>query len=242
MIEFLVYRVWARPGTFSARSEPWTLATGEAPAAEEALRLAANGFRLAVGRGSDRSALQRFLESIEDRKVAEDRTTPDDRRALEIELGAGPAVSTLFFYAPDGSLSGRDFDSPKGILRLNYELHALNLREMVLRAVPEIEEPPGPVKWVIGDDGTAREVPQERRMTFEEFAVKVKLPENGFLMIGPTDAVHDMPLLGRAFFVDYGGKPEGIESELRESLYIISPVIRSSSEAQGILPASGASR
>lgn len=232
-IEFVVYRIWAPPGTFAKGDEPWSLATGDSPPAEPTLRWTANGFRMAVGRASDRPALQRYLESIEDRKVAEDRTQPDDRRALEIELGAGPAQTTLFCYGPDGRLSGRDFESPKAILRLNYELHALNLREMIVQATPELEEPPGPMKWTIDADGRAREVPQERRHLFGDLAVSVKVPENGFLMIGPTDAAHEMPILGRAFFVDYGGKPTGSDEERRESLYIITPVIRSSADESG---------
>lgn len=228
-VEFKVHRVSANRGAFGADSALWQIASGPLPEAAAALRLAANGFRAAVGRESDRRALLTFLERLDDPRIAVDQVLPDASRLVEIEIGHGPPSQRLFFYDRGGTLRGMDFVQARARIKWSFELRSTNLKEVWLRVIPELEEPAGPPKWELAEDGTARQVPQRRLTTFDQLAFAARIPEGGFLLLGPTEAVYDRPLLGRAFFVEpAAGDADNLENA-RENIYIIGPIVRSSS-------------
>lgn len=231
VVDFKVHRVWAAKGAFGQESGLWKIATGTLPDAEAVLRLAANGFRVAVGRESDRKSLLAFIEDTPDLRIALDEVTPDASRAVELEVGACEPRQSVFYYDGEGSLRGVDFVQARAGFRLMFDLQSTDLREVWLRLVPTLVEPGGPLKWVLNADGTASQVPSDRRHEFEALAFLARVPEGGFLLLAPTESVHASPLLGRSFFVRCGAEAEAVADEPRESIYVISPTVRAVGEA-----------
>ena len=91
------------------------------------------------------------------------RWTPDISRIIEVELGLCPPWQNIFYYDRQGSLRGMDFVDAEARLNLNFEMYSSNLREVRLRVVPELEEPPGPPKWQKDAAGDYHQVPQKHR-------------------------------------------------------------------------------
>jgi len=228
-VEFKVHRYSAPRGLFSGNPRLWRLAAGPLGDAATVLRLADNGLRGGVGQASDREPLRLFLAEVPGLRSALDYAQPDHTRAVEVDLGPTRPRTVVFYYTPRGDLRGMDFVDARSKLRLAYELRSISLREVDLRVVPELEEPPGPPKWVITEAG-ARQEPEDRRFVFTELALGVRIPEDGFLLLGPTEGVHDRPLLGRAIFVQPGSEDAESDDAELESILIISPVVRSTVE------------
>ena len=228
-VEFRVHRYTAPKGSFTGESELWKVVTGPLPDAASALRLADNGFRAAIGLESDRNPLSEYLRRVAGLQSAVDDAQPDASRFVELELGACPSRLVVFYYGRTGTLRGLDFQDAQAKLRLWFELRAVNLREVRLELVPTLEEPPGEPKWQMTPEG-AKQVPDERRQVFTELAFTAQVPEGGFLVLGATDAVYGQPLLGRPFFIQGPPKDAGEASQERESIYVISPIIRSYDE------------
>jgi hypothetical protein len=236
-VEFKVHRFSAPGGTFSQNdTEIWKIVTGSLPDAAATLRLTDNWFRAVVGRESDRAALRGWLDELQGIRSALDTATPDAARSVEVEIGPCNPRQTVFYYDRRGLLHGLDFVNAKARFKLAFEMRSPNLHEVWLEVVPELEEPPGPPKWVITPQG-ARQEPEERRHPFGELAFAAEIPDGGFLLLGPTPAVRERPLLANPFFLEETEKVDtatgGQNSpEVRESIYIISPIIRSQTQGQ----------
>lgn len=237
LIEFSVHRISAPAGTFTRDESLWRIAGGSLPSAGVALDLVANGIRSAVGRESDRAAMKAVFDKLVNIRAVDAQALPDPNRVIEIEVGPCEPRQTVFYYDHRGQVHGLDFQDGKSRFRLVYELRYTDLHEVWLELVPEIEEPPGPPKWVIHSEGRAEQVEEERRHPFTDLAFSAKIPPGGFLLLGPTAAIYDRPLLGRALFVE--STAEG-EDATRESVYVISPVIRT--VEQRPVPGSSAGR
>jgi hypothetical protein len=231
VIEFKVHRFSAPEGTFSKDSGVWNLVTGPLTSAAAVLRLADNGFRAAVGRESDRLPLRLWLDEIEGVRSAVDTAMPDANRVVELDLGLTPSRQTLFYYDRQGALHGLDLVDARAKFQLTLELRSPSLRDVWLRVVPGMEEPPGRARWVMTPDGP-REEPVIHACTFDDLAFSADIPEGGFLLLGPTRAALDQPLAGRPFFVRTTAGETGDAPLRRESIYVISPIIRSYTEDQ----------
>jgi len=227
VVEFRVHRISAPQGAFAPGSGLWKIPTGGLPDADAVLRLTANGFRAAVGRESDRPALKAFIEDLQDLRTAVDDVTPGASRLVYVELGPCAWRESVFFYDRRGRLHGLDFVNPTARFRLAFELRTANLKEVRLHLAPELREPPGPLKWIKGPDGQFRQVPEQRGRTFDELAFDAAIPEGGFLLLAATPAVRRRPLLARPFFIRSTPDPKDGKPIARESIYIISPMIRS---------------
>lgn len=221
-------RVSAPKGAFTADTALWNLVRGPLPDAGAALRLQDNGFRAAIGRDSDRAPLSAALEKIADPRTALDHAMPNESRLVELELGACPPILSLFVFDAAGRMHGRRFENARARFRLAYEIRSTNLEEVWIEMLPELEEPPGPERWVIKPEGPRLE-PEERRHSFRDLLFSATIPEGGFLLLGPAPEVHAQPLLARPFFVE--PDPAGGDAA-RESIYVISPIIRKA-EARG---------
>lgn len=220
-VEFVVHRYSAAPGTFSSEAGVWKVVTGPLPDAATLLRLKDNGFRAAIGQESDREPLRNYLSQITGLQSVMDHAVPDARRSVEVEMGACPERTVVFYYGRTGNLRGLDFEQGKAKLCMNFELRGINLRDVAIQATPAVEEPQGPPKWILTEQGP-QEMPEERCMKFDDLAFGVVIPEGGFLMVGPTETIQRRPLVGRSFFQQSSEK-DGLQ---RESVYIISPVVR----------------
>jgi len=226
VVEFTVHRISAPKGTFSQEGGVWKLVTGPLPNASMTLRLAANGIRAAGGMESDRSPLLAELSRLPDTRYVHDTVTPDAARFLELDLGTCAPRQSIFFYDEAGAIHGGDFLNAKARIKMAYEMRFANLKEVVLELVPEIEEPPGPRVWVKTPDGQVREREVEHKTTFVDLAFSARVAEGGFLMLGPTSAVYDQPLLARPLFIEELQSPDGLATQTRESVFVISPIIR----------------
>ncbi|MEK6643736.1 MAG: hypothetical protein AABZ08_07485 [Planctomycetota bacterium] len=230
MVEFTVHRISARQGTFTTDGGVWKLVAGPLPSAEMTLRLAANGFRAVIGRESDRTTLLAELSKLPDHRIALDHATPDATKVVEVELGPPSPGMTLFFFDDTGAMQGNDFVTPKARLRMAYGLRPANLQEVMLEVVPEIEEPPGPRRWVKPPVGPPREEEEERKTTFASLAFSARIPAGGFLLVGPMTSIHDQPVIARPFFVEELQSATGDSMDIRESIYVISPLVRAYSQ------------
>jgi hypothetical protein len=226
ILELKVLRYTAPKGSFSGDSPVWKSVEGIVTDAATTLRLSDNGFRAAIGRDSDRKPLSNVLADIPDILVGKDDISPDTAHVVELVIGPCPARKAVFYYDEVGKLHGLEFVDAKSIFRMNLELRSTHLRDVWMRVLPRIEEPPGPAKWVITPEG-ARQIPQERVRDFTHLAFETTIREGGFLMLGPTDALYRTPLVGGAFFSTQASNPAPGTSPVRESLYIISPIVRS---------------
>ena len=126
-------------------------------------------------------------------------------------------------------MQGMDFVEAKANLRLWFDLRSVNLRDIQLSVEPELEEPPGEPRWVMTEEG-AKQVPEERRHRFMELGFAALVPEGGFLVLGSTATVYDRPLLARPFFIQEPARDVGEAGVARESIYVISPIVRSQEE------------
>lgn len=231
-VEFTLHRISARKGTFTSDEGVWKLVAGPLANAEMSLRLAANGFRGAIGRESDRATLLAELSKLPDHRIALDHATPDASKLVELDLGPPLSAMTLFSFDDSGTMEGHDYTGPSARFRMAYGLRPANLKEVMLELVPEIEEPPGPRRWVKPPDGPPREEEEERKTTFSALAFSARIPPGGFLLVGPTPTVHDLPVIARPFFVEELQSANGDSVEIRESVYVISPLVRAYSQAR----------
>ena len=228
-VEFRIHRYSAPQGAFTAEGPLWKLVTGPLPDAAAALRLADNGFRAAIGLESDRTPLGEYLAKIEGLQSALDYGQPDASKHVEVDLGACSKRLVVFYYGRDGGLRGLEFMDARVKLRMDFEMRSVNLSKVLLVLAPEIEEPPGPSKWRVAE-GAATPVPEERGQVFDDLAFSAEVPDGGFLLLGPTRQVYERPLAARPFFIQESEKGVDAKPELRESIYIISPVVRSYTE------------
>lgn len=232
VVEFKVHRFTAPHGTFSEESRLWKLVTGKLPDASQRLRLADNGFRAAIGRESDRFPLRKWLDSLSEVAGASDTTVPDASKLVDVDIGACEPRIVVFYYDAAGGLSGHEFVQARARFRIAFELRPPDLQTSVLTVVPEIEEPPGPPKWIITEAG-AQQIPQERRYPFDDLEFRSEIPAGGFLLLGPAKSVYDQPLLGRAFFGSAALSHAAGDGEgERENIFIISPIIRAYTGAE----------
>lgn len=237
VVEFDLHRYTAPRGVFTAEdSIVWKIISGGLPASKMTLHLADSGFRAAVGRESDRKPLADALADLRDKvdlRSDSDRLIPDVSRATHFGIGqvTSPLI-TVFYQNGEGRVVGYDFRDARPRLFLTFGMRVDNLREVILRLVPAIEEPPGPPKWVGTPGGGFQQVQEERRRFFEELALTATIPEGGILVLGGTPIIYDRPYVGRAFFLD---PPTGDvrDEATRESVYIICPVIRTVTDRLG---------
>ncbi|MCB9852499.1 MAG: hypothetical protein H6819_05350 [Phycisphaerales bacterium] len=226
IVELEVHRIEAPAGVFGEDSPLWKIASSPIASAAADLRLRSNGFLAAVGRDSDRDDLVTFMKGLPKPAIATDRVQPDSSKLVDIEIGKQDGTVTLFHFDESGSVRGMEVEEPRMRFRLRCEFRSLNLRDVWLEVMPEIEEPPGPAKWVIGPDERARQVPQERRHTFKSVAFGVEIPQGGFLLLGATGSVYERPLLAKPFFLAPAGETKDGRERYRESVYVIRPIIR----------------
>lgn len=220
-----VLRVTAPSGSFSKNTAIWKTVVGGLADAGAAACLRDNGVRAAIGRDSDRAALQALLDDLPEHRSGVDTLLPDMTRLVELTLGPCEANQRVFHYDRAGHLHGDEFENAKIRLRIAYEVRSARLDDVMLQLMPEVEEPPGPMKWVITDAGAAQ-VEEERRHSFRELVFGGTIPPGGFLLLGPTHDIYQQPLLGKAMFVD-SNRGDEADEEPRESLLVISPIVTS---------------
>jgi hypothetical protein len=69
--------------------------------------------------------------------------------------------------------------------------------------------------------------PEERKTTYTDLAFQARIGQGGFLLIGPMASVYDQSLLAKALFIQEGEIGANGQPQTRESIFVISPLIRS---------------
>lgn len=225
MVEIKVHRISAPQGAFTKHESIWKLVSGKLPSAASALHLSDNGFRAAIGMEAHRQTLLAELQGLPDLRIAVDQVVPDTQRTIELEIGSCGEHEVVFYLDQAGGLHGMDFLKAKARLRLTLEWRSLNPDELWLRMTPELEEPPGPMRWEMTPNGPQM-APERRVRAFEELSFDAAIPPGGFLLLGPTPTVYDRPLLARPFFIEPAPADAGAAPEPRENLFVISPILR----------------
>jgi hypothetical protein len=80
-------------------------------------------------------------------------------------------------------------------------------------------------------DGGFIQAPEQRRRVFQDLTATAVVPQGGFLLLGPAKMVYERPCLARPFFLELESNADG-QPEWRESIYVISPIVRSIQETQ----------
>lgn len=238
VVQFSVIRVSAPKGTFTEDDAHWRMISTPLPSADTAARIQDNGFRAAIGTESDGEALRRWLEEIEDRRLAVDHLRPNASRLVEIDLGPCEPRQSVWHIDRGGNLHGRLFIDARAKFKLAYEIRSADFEQVWIQLMPEIEEPPGPLTWEITPQG-ARQIRKQRRHPFRDLVVEAMIPKGGFLLLGPTADVHEQPLLARPFFVQYLAGEDGRQVQTRESAYIIRPTVTASPGGPAALEGQG---
>lgn len=226
VVEFRVHLISGPSGTFGDGSPLWAIASGVLPDAATMPRIFSNGFRAAVGRESDRAALMEYLDGVEGLKMRMDQAMPNVDRPVTIELGPCRPWESVFYYDLRGELHGLDLVEASARLILRFEMRSINLKEVWIDVTPELEEPPGPMRWVRDADGELIERPELRRHTLSDLRIAAQIPEGGFLVLGASPIVVETPVIGRSFFLEEGGDEAGGTAGPRERIYVISPIVR----------------
>ncbi|MCZ6682180.1 MAG: hypothetical protein O7B26_03290 [Planctomycetota bacterium] len=229
VVRFSVFRVSAPKGTFTFDDRMWKLVDSPIQSAALAMRMKDNGFRAAVGAKSDREPFLRYVEQIAEARNDLEVFTPSESRLVEIDFGPCDDRQSVCHIDRMGNLHGRTFEDARALLILEYEMRSASLDEVWIRLMPAIQEPPGPWKWEITELG-ARQVQEERRYAYRDLVFEAKIQDGGFLLLGPTADLYELPLLGRPYFlqpsVDANGRPEE-----RETIFVISPLLTSYEQA-----------
>lgn len=229
VVRFSVLRVSAPKGTFTVNDGPWKLVTAPVQSGELALRMKDNGFRAAVGAESDREPFLRYLEQVAEPRTALDEFTPNESRLVELDFGPCDARQSVCHIDHMGKLHGRTFEDARALLTIEYEMRSTSLDEIWIRLMPAILEPPGPWKWEITELG-ARQVQEERRYAYRDLLFEAKIQEGGFLLLGPTADLYELPLLGKLYFLQPALNANG-RPEARETIFVISPILTSHEHA-----------
>lgn len=225
VVEVKVHRISAPQGTFTQQDAIWKLVSGKLSSAASTLHLSDNGFRTAIGLEAHRQTLLAELQALPDLRIAVDQVVPDTQRTIELEIGSCGEHEVVFYLDRAGGLHGLDFVEAKARLRLTLEWRSLNPDELWLRLTPELEEPPGPMRWQMTPDGPQM-APERRTRAFDELSFDAAIPPGGFLLLGPTPTVYDRPLLARPFFIESAPANPQATQDQRENLFVISPVLR----------------
>src|SRR5262249_22306343 len=145
-----------------------------------------------------------------------DAGAPAGNAPVEIEVSDEPRQWATFIFDQAGAMHGVSFEAARPIFQVHLDVRSLSRRQMELRIVPELREPPGPRQFVKKPEGWTQE-PEYRGRVFDDLSFTAVLQEGDYVVLGPAAEVGSMPLLGTPFFV------RGEGAAACESLYIVIP-------------------
>lgn len=211
-----VTRIEAPRGAFANNDELWRMLDELATDPNVLLTARENGFRYALARQAVRPAFLEKLETIAGVRVARDFGVPRTEGPLELELTSTDQDWSVFYFEPAGGMSGKSFDASRPYLNIEYSMQTGDSALVELKVTPELRGQPGPPQYV-KQDGQYILKSEYRGERFGPLAASLTLPMGAALVIGPTAKVHELPLLGKPFFV------AGNADEVRENLFVLIP-------------------
>lgn len=211
-----VTRIEAPRGAFANDEELWRMLDELATDPNVLLTARENGFRYALARQAVRPLFLERLEAIAGVRVARDFGVPRSDGPLELELTTTDQDWSVFYFEPGGGMSGKSFDASRPYLNIEYSIQVGDSARVELKVTPELRGQPGPPQYV-KQEGQYILKSEYRGERFGPLAASLTLPMGAALVIGPTAKVHELPLLGKPFFV------AGNADEIRENLFVLIP-------------------
>ena len=183
----------------AAMDKVWNFLREDVLDAETRLRLRQNGLRVGVGHAQDWEPIKAAMDAIDGHRV----TFATPLRApvghlLGLELDSEPREQTLFYVGRDGILSGSTWRDSRNVLRVTYVPDPHDIENVVLLAVPEVQQRRKGWEWVRTEAGLWQ-VPRHERRAFDAAAFAVTLCPGEFALVAPSDAPRVYGLLGWAF-------------------------------------------
>jgi hypothetical protein len=162
-------------------------------------RLRQNGLRVGVGHAQWWEPIKLALEAIEGHQVmfAAPIRAPVGF-PLSLELDSGPREQTLFYVGLDGVLSGDTWPESRNVLRLTYGPDPRDADQIMLVAVPEVQQKRDGWEWVRTEAGLWQ-VPRQAMQSFDAVGFAVTLSPGEFALVAPSEAAQVRGLLGGAF-------------------------------------------
>lgn len=212
-----VLRVEVPMGSISASYKLWDHLDEQTIGADRLVTLKQNGLRAAVGRSEAWEPIKAVIDGIVDRLVYHEAANLNTG-VVALELDAGPADQTVFFYRGDGSLVGETFPASRNVLQIVYKIGERDPSELVLKVTPEIRQHHRKLEWTRKGKGYAQ-VPVYHGRTLHELTVQARLPEGCFLVIGPGQEIQLASVVGRALLT------REVEGRRYESILFLTPQI-----------------
>lgn len=218
-VRFSLLRVEVPGGSLQQIDRIWSMVDTSVVPRDVAATMRDNGFRIGVGRDAARAPIRAAIDTLSDVRSRDDQILPGVNKMVEVFITDAQRDMELMWYTRGGGLSGQTFVSARPVLRFGWGIEPPRLNDVVVHVEPEIREPPGRTRYQRLDDMWVLR-PEYRGRVFKELGFDVAIPEGGFLMLGPTNDIARYPTIGRPFFVEPAAGAQ------RESLYVISPLIR----------------
>ena len=190
---------WCRlPGGMVSQSERiWNLTEELWLSPEQSVQLRRNGLRAGLLAESSWTAVRAILESADVRWQSASQTLRYSDY-LSLKIGRHPDLAPVFAFAPDGTLYGGRFLAGARYFHIAQVLPGrdLSLRQVII--VPEVRtDDTGRQLRMIEGQPRYERVYQGR--IFNEARVQVGVPDGYLLLLGPSRAAQDVPIVGQGW-------------------------------------------
>lgn len=215
-VQFDVLRVQAPLGEFSRSQKIWGHLDEQAVGVETQMVLQRNGLRIGLGSQESWPPVHAILQAVSRRIVHTLPPSPPNSLSVSLQLNDEPLEETVFFYRPNGTLSGGSFPGATNVFRINWEFNSDNIEQVVVYITPEIRQERSRVAPKPTPLGVAL-VPVFEGKVFQELASRLVVSSGGYIVLGPGEDVARAGLLGREFLVTM------IDGEPYETILVIVP-------------------
>ncbi len=216
-VRFDVLRVRVRQGTTSGSEKIWNHVNEQVIPIAKAQQLRFNGFRVGLITSGAWPAIKAIFDGTEGATARQTSSVISDGSPLTIQL-TPVCYQTIFHYRLDMTLVGRSFYEGATLLRIDHSINPDRLSELTLGIVPEIRQPGVSLRWKSTPDGI-RQVPVYRGELLAALACQIALPSGTGVVIGPSEAIAQETLIGRALLA------EEINAEPYERVLFITPTV-----------------
>jgi hypothetical protein len=214
--QFDILQVQAPLGEFSRSQKIWGHLDEQAVGVETQMILQRNGLRLGLGSQESWPPVHAIFQSVSRRIVRTLPPSPPNSLSVSLQLNGEPVDQTVFFYRPNGTLSGGSFPGATNVFRITWEFNSDNIEQVVVYITPEIRQEQSRVTYKDTPLGVAA-VPVFEGKVFQELACRLVVSSGGYIVLGPGADVARVGLLGREFLVTT------IDGELYETILVIAP-------------------
>lgn len=195
-------------GSVSDSEELWGYLNEEPLGARIGAALGLNGIRVGLGRDADWPQIRKTLMSLTARKPYTWNFNTPPAKAVSIPLKQTAGTQTIFQFAADRTLSGRDYEPGVNVLTIvptiDYDnpsaVHISGAAAIRSRPRPQYVETPG--GFVLQNRPAVHRLP--------EMGFRLIVPPGGVVIIAPSQAAYRHTSPGAAFLIN---TQEGVRFE-----------------------------